>query len=138
MHTLIIFILSLVAVSAQAQPAKGAGGEAACATQAKAWFQKEHGTESKAFEDGRARKSAYRSHYSAKLKQCLVLDEMTVTRANGTTALSGRSLFTLEGDRRASLGRVVGPQKPLTCEMQGKRCESVEEWDKLAAVLMKE
>lgn len=130
-------LLWLPVAQAQAQGAKGPDSEAACAAQAKAWFAKAHPQAQKQVKD-LTRTASYKARYSVARKQCLVLEDVSVSRAGSKGAARvGRQLFTFSGERRSVLGRLVGPD-PLTCEMQGKACSNMEEWDKLAAALMKQ
>ena len=133
----LMLMLCIPAVGFAADPGKDA--PAACATQAKAWFKEANGDGKKTLKEGRTVEVSHEAHYNAKRKQCLVR-AVSDTPAHGQSpALSNitvREIDSKEKKSLASLVRVGGTMK--YCVVEGKKCSAEQDWEKLAAPLMKE
>jgi hypothetical protein len=110
----------------------------ACEAKAKAWFAGTHGTGTKTFEDGRTSKTTYQARYNAKRKQCLVRLTTDTAAKDPRPAVANVSVRAL-GDKNAMLASVVHVRGKLTyCVVEGKKCQTLQEWDALTAPLMTE
>lgn len=112
----------------------------ACEAKAKTWFAGTYGTGTKTFEDGRTSKTSYQAHYNAKRKQCLVRLIADTAAKDPRPAVANVSLRAL-GDKNenAMLASVVHVRDKLTyCVVEGKKCQTLQEWDALTAPLMTE
>jgi hypothetical protein len=110
-----------------------------CEAKSKAWFKATHGDGKKTLKEGRTVQVSHEAHYNAKRKQCLVR-AVSDTPAQGTSpALSNitvREIDSIEKKSLASLLRVGGQMK--YCVVEGKKCQTTQEWETASAPLMKE
>jgi thymidine kinase len=134
---LTILFMLVPALAPAADTGKDMG--AACAERAKAWFKEVHGDGRKTLKDGRAVKVGYEAHYNGKRKQCLVRETSDTPAQGKRPAVSNvtvREIDTKDRYSVASLVRVGGKMK--YCVVERKKCQSEQDWEKLAAPLMKE
>ena len=124
--------------AASAPPAAKADPAADCAKTAAAWFKAAYVEGSKTLDDGRVIKAAYQAHYNAKRKQCLLRLTADTAAKDKRPAVANVSVH-LMGDKKAMLASVVQVRDKLSyCVVEGKKCQSVQEWDTLTVPWMKE
>lgn len=133
-HSLLAAALLL---ASHAQAADGAAKS--CEAKAKSWFKATHGDGKKTLKEGRTVQVSHEAHYNVKRKQCLVR-AVSDTPAQGTSpALSNITVREMDSKERkslASLVRIGGQMK--YCVVEGKKCQTEQEWEKLTTPLMKE
>jgi len=133
----LMLMLCIPAVGFAADPGKDA--PAACAAQAKAWFKDAYGDGKKALKNGRTVQASYVAHYNVRRKQCLVRvtsDTPAQDKSPAVSNVSVREIDTKERKSLVSIVRVGGAMK--YCVVEGKKCSAEQDWEKLAAPLMKE
>jgi hypothetical protein len=124
--------------AASAPPAAKPDPAAECAKAATAWFKGAYGEGSKTLDDGRTTKAGHQARYNAKRKQCLVRLTADTAAKDPRPAVTNVSLRAL-GDKNAMLASVVHVRDKLTyCVVEGKKCQTLQEWDALTAPLMTE
>lgn len=124
--------------AAPAPPAAKADPAAECTTAAAAWFKGAYGEGSKTLDDGRVVKAAYQAHYNAKRKQCLLRLTADTAAKDKRPAVANASVHVM-GDKKAMLASVVRVRDKMTyCVVEGKKCQSAQEWDTLTVPWTKE
>jgi hypothetical protein len=124
--------------AAPAPPAAKADPAAECAKAAAAWFKGAYGEGSKTLDDGRVTQASHQAHYNAKRKQCLLRLTADTAAKDKRPAVANVSVH-LMGDKKAMLAAVVRVRDKMTyCVVEGKKCQSAQEWDELTAPWMKE
>lgn len=136
MKSMLIAAALLVSLPIHAAAAETAAK--ACEAKAKAWFAGTYGTGTKTHEDGRTTKASYQARYNTKRKQCLVRLTADAAAKDPRPAVANVSVQAL-GDKNAMLASVVHVRGKLTyCVVEGKKCQTLQEWDALTAPWMTE
>lgn len=111
-----------------------------CEATAVSWFKSAHGDGKRVLKNGRTvQTSKKEAHYNAKRKQCLVRTVSDTPAKGDSPELYNTSIFALEAKETKILGsfvRVGGQVKH--CLVDGKKCQTEQEWDVATAPLMKE
>lgn len=133
------YISSLLFITASilAVPEAASAGSTDCSAATAAWAQKRSPAPKQSFRDGRKYQVGHRGPFKAKSGACLVVEEVLVTRVDGSAALVGRNLFALADGKSVKKGHAIVRGNALAaCEVQGQRCASIQQWDRLATLLM--
>ena len=121
-----------------AAPATKADPAAECGKTAAGWFKAAYGEGSKALADGRTIKASHQAHYNSKRKQCLVRLSADTAAQDPRPAIGNVSVHVMS-DKPVMIASIVHVRDKLTyCVVEGKKCQSVQEWEATAAPLMKE
>jgi hypothetical protein len=111
---------------------------AECSKTAAAWFRGAYGEGSKTLEDGRVTQASHQAHYNTERRQCLVRLSADTSAQGDRAAISIVSVHAV-GDESVMPGSVVHVGDKLThCVLEGKTCHSAQEWESLAAPLLRE
>lgn len=122
---------------ATAMPAPASAAE--CDKAAKAWFAKAYANGKQALKSGRTVQASYRAHYNAGRKQCLARVENDTPAQGKSPAVANISIHDVGADNQKILASLIRVrEKTPHCVVEDKKCQSAEEWDKLAAPMMQQ
>lgn len=111
---------------------------AECTRTAAAWFKGAYGEGSKTLDDGRVTKATHQAHYNAKRKQCLARLTADTAAKDPRPAIATASVWAM-GAKPSVIASLVHVRDKLThCTVDGKKCQSKQEWEAAAGPLMKE
>lgn len=111
---------------------------AECTRTAAAWFKGAYGEGSKTLDDGRVTQASHRAHYNAKRKQCLARLTADTAAKDKRPAIANVSVWAMGAKPSVIAAAVRVGDKLSYCKVEGKKCQSVQEWDAAVAPLMKE
>jgi hypothetical protein len=140
-----LLILSLAACGKSEAPPPPAPKAAAtpdfaaeCTTTAAAWFKGAYGEGTKTLDDGRVTQASHQAHYNTQRKQCLARLTADTAAKDERPAIATVSVWTT-GAKPSVIASVVLVRDKLThCTVEGKKCQSKQEWEAAAGPLMKE
>jgi hypothetical protein len=111
---------------------------AECTKTAAAWFKGAYGEGSKPLDDGRVTQASHQAHYNTQRKQCLARLTADTAAKDERPAVATVSVWAT-GAKPSVIASVVLVRDKLThCTVEGKKCQSKQEWEAAAGPLMKE
>jgi hypothetical protein len=140
-----LLILSLAACGKSEAPPPPAPKAAAtpdfaaeCTKTAAAWFKGAYGEGTKTLDDGRVTQASHQAHYNTQRKQCLARLTADTAAKDERPAIATVSVWAT-GAKPSVIASVVLVRDKLThCTVEGKKCQSKQEWEAAAGPLMKE
>ena len=141
MHMLFRFagILAIglsTAFEANAAPART---PAECDAAAKVWFSSNYADGKKVLKSGRSVGASHQVHFNAKRKLCLVRVESNIPAHDKSPALANVAIHNLNAPNQKIIASLIRVRDKAThCVVEGKKCQSAEEWNKLTAPLMQD
>jgi hypothetical protein len=139
MRSLSLVFLLLTSALAVGQPSTTPiRSQAACTNVAEVRVADAYGEGITTLKNGRTARATYRAHYNADSEQCLIRIETTIAAAGDSPEIVKVTLY--EGDPKANKTRGalfrLG-DKVTQCTVGDALCASVEEWELLAAPLLR-
>jgi hypothetical protein len=111
---------------------------AECSKTAAAWFKGAYGEGNKTLSDGRTTRASQQAYYNAERKQCVARLTADTSAQDNRAAITAVSVYAM-GDKSEVLASVVRVGDRLAyCVVEDKTCQTAQEWESLAAPLMKE